>query len=143
MVSIRFLEEKDIPELANLYLKLRRHTMNVEGTQDMMINYINQRRGKNNYFIYVATVNNNIVGTIAFEIKTKKSAAISDAYVELEYRRQGILKKLEQSVIKCLKAQGVETVDLVVRANNEEGKATWSSLGYNTIMEVKIKSLKN
>ncbi len=143
MVNIRFLEEKDIPELANLYLKLRRHTMNVEGTQDMMINYINQRSGKNNYFIYVATVNNNIVGTVAFEIKTKKSAAISDAYVELEYRRQGILKKLEQSVIKYLKAQGVETVDLVVRVNNEEGKATWSSLGYNTIMEVKIKSLKN
>ena len=143
MVNIRFLEDKDIPKLANLYLKLRRHTMNVGGTQEMMINYINQRLRKNDYFIYVATVNDALVGTIAFEIKTKKSAAISDAYVELEYRRQGILKKLEQSVIKYLKAQGVETVDLVVRVNNEEGKATWSSLGYNTIMEVKIKSLKN
>ncbi|MFW9945997.1 MAG: GNAT family N-acetyltransferase [Candidatus Odinarchaeota archaeon] len=141
MVSIRFLEEKDIPELANLYLKLRRHTMNMGGTQDVMINYINQRRGKNNYFIYIATVNNNIVGTIAFEIKTKKNAAISDAYVELDYRKQGILKALEQSVIKHLKAQGVETIDLVVRVNNEEGKATWSSLGYKTIMEVRKKSI--
>lgn len=141
MVSIRFLEEKDIPELANLYLKLRRHTMNMGGTQDVMINYINQRRGKNNYFIYIATVNNNIVGTIAFEIKTKKNAAISDAYVELDYRKQGILKALEQSVIKYLKAQGVETIDLVVRVNNEEGKATWSSLGYKTIMEVRKKSI--
>ena len=141
MVSIRFLEEKDIPELANLYLKLRRHTMNMGGTQDVMINYINQRRGKNNYFIYVATVNNNIVGTIAFEIKTKKNAAISDAYVELDYRKKGILKALEQSVIKYLKAQGVETIDLVVRVNNEEGKATWSSLGYKTIMEVRKKSI--
>ena len=143
MVSIRFLEEKDIPELANLYLKLRRHTMNVGGTQDMMINYINQRRGKNNYFIYVATVNNDLVGTVAFEIKTKKSAAITDAFVELEYRRQGILKALEQSVIKYLKAEGVETVDLAVRVNNEEGKATWSSLGYKTMMEVRIKSIKD
>ena len=141
MVNIRFLEEKDIPKLANLYLKLRRHTMNIGGTQDMMANYIKQRTSKNNYFIYVATVNNNIVGTIAFEIKTNKSAAISDAYVELKYRRQGILKALEQSVIKYLKAQGLETVDLVVRVNNEEGKATWSSLGYKTIMEVRIKSI--
>ena len=143
MVNIRFLAEKDIPKLANLYLKLRRHTMNLGGSQDMMINYINQRRQKKNYFIYVATVNDDLVGTIAFEIKTKKSAAISDAYVELGYRRQGILKALEQSVIKYLKAQGGETIDLVVRVNNEEGKATWSSLGYNTIMEVRIKSLKD
>lgn len=143
MVNIHFLEEKDIPELANLYLKLRRHTMNVGGTQDMMINYINQRKSKKNYFIYVATANNNIVGTIAFEIKTKKSAAISDAYVELEYRRQGILKTLEQKVIKHLKTQGVETVDLVVRVSNEEGRAAWSSLGYKTIMEVRKKSIKD
>jgi len=143
MVKIRFLEEKDIPKLANLYLKLRRHTMNVGGTQDMMINYINQRRSKKGCFIYIAKVNNNLVGTIAFEIKTKKSAAISDAYVKLKYRRQGILKALEQSVIKYLKTQGVEAVDLVVRINNEEGKATWSSLGYKTIMEVRIKSIKD
>jgi ribosomal protein S18 acetylase RimI-like enzyme len=143
MVKIRFLEEKDIPKLANLYLKLRRHTMNVGGTQEMMINYINQRRHKNNYFIYVATVNHELVGTVAFEIKTKKSAAITDAYVELEYRRQGVLKALEQSIIKYLKAEGVETVDLAVRVNNEEGKATWSSLGYKTIMEVRIKSIKD
>jgi len=143
MVNIRFLEEKDIPMLANLYLKLRRHTMNLGGTQDMMINYINQRRRKNNYFIYVAMVNNSLVGSVAFEIKTKKSAAITDAYVELEYRRQGILKALEQSVIKYLKAHDVETVDLAVRVNNEEGKATWSSLGYKTIMEVRKKSIKD
>ncbi len=143
MVNIRFLEDKDIPKLANLYLKLRRHTMNVGGTQEMMINYINQRLRKNDYFIYVATVNDALVGTIAFEIKTKKSAAISDAYTELEYRRQGILKALEQSVIEYLKAKGVETVDLVVRVNNEEGKATWLALGYKAIMEVRIKSIKD
>ncbi len=143
MVNIRFLEDKDIPKLANLYLKLRRHTMNVGGTQEMMINYINQRLRKNDYFIYVATVNDTLVGTIAFEIKTKKSAAISDAYIELEYRRQGILKVLEQSVIEYLKAKGVETVDLVVRVNNEEGKATWSALGYKAIMEVRAKSIKD
>ena len=143
MVNVRFLEEKDIPKLANLYLKLRRHTMNLGGTQDMMINYIKQRRRKNNYFIYVAMVNNDLVGTIAFEIKTKKSAAITDAYVELEYRRQGILKVLEETVIKYLKAEGVETVDLAVRVNNEEGKATWSSLGYKMMMEVRIKSIKD
>jgi len=143
MVNIRFLEDKDIPKLAGLYLKLRRHTMNLGGTQDMMINYINQRKNKNNYFIYVATVNNDLVGTVAFEIKTKKSAAITDAYVELGYRRQGILKALEHNVIKYLKAEGVETVDLAVRVNNEEGKATWSSLGYKTIMEVRIKSINN
>ena len=143
MVNVRFLEEKDIPKLANLYLKLRRHTMNLGGTQDMMINYIKQRRRKNNYFIYVAMVNNDLVGTIAFEIKTKKSATITDAYVELEYRRQGILKVLEETVIKYLKAEGVETVDLAVRVNNEEGKATWSSLGYKMMMEVRIKSIKD
>ena len=143
MVNIRFLAEKDIPELANLYLKLRRHTMNLGGSQDMMINYINQRRQKKNYFIYVATVNDDLVGTIAFEIKTKKSAAITDAYVELAYRRKGILKALEESVIKYLNREGVETVDLAVRVNNEEGKASWSSLGYKTIMEVRKKSIKN
>ena len=143
MVNIRFLAEKDIPELANLYLKLRRHTMNLGGSQDMMINYINQRRQKKNYFIYVATVNDDLVGTIAFEIKTTKSAAITDAYVEHAYRRKGILKALEESVIKYLKGKGVETVDLAVRVNNEEGKASWSSLGYKTIMEVRKKSIKN
>lgn len=143
MVNIRFLEDKDVPKLANLYLKLRRHTIKVEGTQEMMINYINQRRQKDNYFIYVATVNNELVGTVAFEIKTKKSATITDAYVELGYRRQGILKALEQSIIKYLKAKGVGTVNLAVRVNNEEGKATWSSLGYKTMMEVRIKSIKD
>ena len=117
--------------------------MNLGGSQDMMINYINQRRQKKNYFIYVATVNDDLVGTIAFEIKTEKSAAITDAYIELSYRRKGILKALEESVIKYLKGEGVETVDLAVRVNNEEGKASWSSLGYKTIMEVRKKSIKN
>lgn len=140
-LSIEVLEENDIPKLAELYLKLRRHIMNAEGTMEMMINYIKHQRQKDNYLIYIARINNEIAGTIAFEIKTKRIAMILDAYVEEDYRKQGIMKALEQSVISYLKTQGVKTANLTVRVHNTEGKATWLSLGYKTIMEVMKKSI--
>ncbi|HHU29620.1 MAG: GNAT family N-acetyltransferase [Bacillota bacterium] len=67
--------------------------------------------------------------------KIKEVGYISAAYVLPEYRRQGIMKKLEGVLLEHFKKHGLAYAELNVLAENFLGKKTWQSLGYKTFRE--------
>ena len=62
-------------------------------------------------------------------------------FVELEYRKSGVMRLMEAELIKILKQKGVNKIDLKVDSNNKEGKSTWVALGYKTIRETMRKEI--
>lgn len=97
---------------------------------EKLINYVEIRLKRKNYFIYKATLRNKVIGTISSQLLSLKRGFITDAYVEPDSRRKGILRKLEKYVLNEFKNRGARTVELNVRSNNEEGRSTWNALGY-------------
>ncbi len=74
--------------------------------------------------------NNTLVGFITFKIMYEK-CEIEDIYIEEEYRRQGIGKKLLEEVEK--KANKCENITLEVNENNSVAIKFYESLGFKFI----------
>ena len=124
---------QDVVRIAEMYSKLYSHVWKRPDNSKKMeklINYVEIRLKRKNYFIYKATLRNKVIGTISSQLLSLKRGFITDAYVEPDSRRKGILRKLEKYVLNEFKNRGARTVELNVRSNNEEGRSTWNALGY-------------
>jgi hypothetical protein len=75
--------------------------------KEKLINYVEIRLKRKNYFIYNATLRNKIIGTISSKLLSSKGGFLTDAYVEPDSRRKGILRKPEKYVLDEFKARGV------------------------------------
>ena len=99
--------------------------------------------GKPGVITFVAKDGGKVIAFISGEIrenflpisKVKEVGYISAAYVLPEYRRQGIMKKLEGVLLEHFKKHGLAYAELNVLAENFLGKKTWQSLGYKTFRE--------
>ena len=130
---IELVTKQDVVRIAEMYSKLYSHVWkrpNNVRKKEKLINYIEIRLKRKNYFIYKATVRNKIIGTISSKRLSSKKGFITDAYVEPDPRRKRILRKLEKYALVELKNQGVGIVELNVKSNNDEGRSTWNVLGY-------------
>lgn len=67
--------------------------------------------------------------------KTKKVGYISGAYVLPNYRKKGIMKKLEGLLLEYFTSKGLCYIELNVIANNIIGKKSWEVMGYKTFRE--------
>jgi predicted GNAT family acetyltransferase len=72
------------------------------------------RLKRKNYFIYKATLKNKIIGTISSKLLSSKRGFVTDAYVEPDSRRKGILRKLEKYALDEFKNRGVRIVDIAL-----------------------------
>ena len=132
-MAIELVTKQDVVRIAEMYSKLYSHVWkrpNSVRKKETLINYIEIRLKRKNYFIYKATVRHKIIGTISSKLLSSKRGLIADAYVEPDSRRKRILRKLEKYALVELKNQGVGIVELNVRSNNNEGQSTWNALGY-------------
>ena len=132
-MGIELATKQDVIRIADMYFELYSHVYkrpNSERKKEKLIDYVKVRLKKKNYFIYKAIVRNKIIGTISSKLLSSKRGFITDAYVEPDSRRKGILRKLETYVLDEFKARGIRIVELNVRSNNEEGRSTWNALGY-------------
>lgn len=69
------------------------------------------------------------------ELKSGKSAYMFKGYVEETPRRKGVMRAMEAKLIEILRDKGIKKIDLLVDADNLEGRSTWKALGYKTIRE--------
>jgi len=132
-MGIELATKQDVIRIADMYFELYSHVYkrpNSERKKEKLIDYVKVRLKKKNYFIYKAIVRNKIIGTISSKLLSSKRGFITDAYVEPDSRRKGILRKLEKYALVELKNQGVGIVELNVKSNNDEGRSTWNVLGY-------------
>ena len=98
--------------------------------KEKLIRYVEVRLKRKDYFIYKAIVRNKIIGTISSKLLSSRRGYITDAYIEPDSRRKGVLRKLEEYVLVELKNRGIKIVELNVRTDNDEGMSTWNALGY-------------
>jgi ribosomal protein S18 acetylase RimI-like enzyme len=132
-MAIELVTKQDVVRIAEMYSKLYSHVWKRPDNsrkKEKLINYVGIRLKRKNYFIYKATLRNKIIGTISSKLLSSKRGFITDAYVEPDSRRKGILRKLEKYVLDEFNNQGVRIVELNVRSNNKEGRSAWNALGY-------------
>jgi ribosomal protein S18 acetylase RimI-like enzyme len=130
---IESITKKDVIRIADMYYGIYCHVYkrpNSKRKKEKLINYVEVRRKRKDYFIYKAIVRGKIIGTIASKRLSSKRGYITGAYVEPTSRRKGILKKLEKYALVELKNRGIKIVELNVRSDNHEGLSTWNALGY-------------
>jgi ribosomal protein S18 acetylase RimI-like enzyme len=139
---IELATKQDVIRIADMYSKLFSHVYkrpNSERKKEKLIDYVEVRLKRKDYFIYKAIVRNKIIGTISSKLLSSKRGFIGDAYVEPDSRRKGILKKLEKYALVKLKNRGVRIVELNVRTDNDEGLSTWNALGYKIKKRIPVK----
>lgn len=99
--------------------------------------------------IYITKENGVIVGFISCEIincflpisSIKKVGHISGAYVLPEFRRKGIMKKMEMLAIDFFRSNDLKFVELDFLTKNIIAEKTWKSLGYITFREQMRKTI--
>ena len=142
----------DVTEVAKLYNELAYFIKNE--TKDEYFNFdtlsetelekkLKESIGKPALITFVAKDDCNVIAFISGEVrenflpisKVKEVGYVSGAYVLPEYRKQGIIKKLERMLLEYFKKHGLAYVELNVITNNIIGKESWGLLGYETFRE--------
>jgi len=78
---------------------------------------------------FVAEIDNKIVGAILCGQDARR-AYIYHAFVQDDYRNQGIGKSLVEKVLEKLDSIGITKVALTVYCTNELGNRFWDSMGF-------------
>ena len=78
---------------------------------------------------FVAVEQGDIIGAILTGHDGRRGY-ISHTAVSPAYRRQGVGKQMVEKALDALKAQGINKVNLVVFAHNENGNAFWEKIGF-------------
>ena len=114
-------------------------------------NYIKEIIEKNEGKIFVADIENKIIGHCIMKIRNIKNhpvmddminVEIDDMCIDQEYRRKGIGKKLFEEVEKYAKEIKAKNIELMVWEFNQEAKRFYEKLGMKTRisrMEYKIR----
>ena len=96
---------------------------------------------RNSYaFVFVATVDDRIVGFISGELREgsptflpKTWASVDDVFVEPDHRNRGMGHALLRSVEEWAKQKGASGVSLQVAAANARGRKFYEDLGFREV----------
>lgn len=103
---------------------------------------IRDKIGDSSTGTFVAEVDGQIVGYVlgvvvdlAPEMFASETAGfLADIFVEAEYRRAGVGRKLVQALGDWFQSRGVTYLELYVANSNADGRAFWASLGGRDMM---------
>ena len=140
-MEIRLATKDDLYRIAEMTRDLTLHMGAFEWTVENHLKHVKRRFSNLRYIHIVAEQDNKIIGFTGVELKSKRTAYMLKGYVEPQYRKKGVMRKMEAKLIEILKEKGVTKVDLKVDSNNHEGKFTWTALGYKTIRETMRKQI--
>ena len=84
---------------------------------------------------FVAVDGDKIVGVILCGHDGRR-AYIYHTCVNIEYRGQGIGKKLVDATLEALKAEGINKAALVVFADNQIGNPFWNAVGWERRLDL-------
>ena len=109
---------------------------------DLNINsYFEKRINDNNFVIFVASIDNDIIGYINGyidddnKIKIEIEATIQSIYIEDNYRNKGIGAKLINEFVKCVKEKGVKYILIDNFIQNESARYLYNKLGFIALKE--------
>lgn len=152
MVEFKEMTVNDAAEVAKLYNELVCFIKNETGDEYFNIDTLPEAETEKQLkeslenpalITFVAKDNGNVIAFISGEIrknflpvsKVKEVGYVSGAYVLPEYRKQGIMKRLESILMAYFKRHGLIYAELNVLTSNTIGKKSWERLGYKTFRE--------
>ncbi|MDQ3048514.1 MAG: GNAT family N-acetyltransferase [Bacteroidota bacterium] len=98
--------------------------------------------------LFVLENNSTIVGYSMIVVSTRpaifektKKAYIGDTFIDEKQRGQGAGSFLIKEILKWLKEEKVDFLDLQVTISNESGKKFWESMGFKTLNHYMVKDL--
>ena len=119
----------------------------LKGTKKKYLDYLKTDLTRQWRAVFVAVENKKIVGMIigkrynAISIsKYKRKGYMSNLYIDKNYRKKGIGKKLLLHTLKWLKKQGVKHVSLEIHTNNSAAQNLSHKIGFK---DYTIKLTKN
>lgn len=145
-ISIRKANKKDVASVVALNTKITdfHHTLDKyypkasEKTEKFVRRYFLKDVRKRNCLTLLAEADGNIVGY--YEVLIKKIphpfiapdrvGYICDAFIEKEYRRKSIGKKMFDEVMRWFRKHKLKHIELSVHAKNEIGKNAWKKYGF-------------
>lgn len=109
----------------------------------MILDYYKNFISKKGHIFYVYEINSEIAGYIYAKIKNdgtqvKESAIIDALYVKEEYRHQQIASKLLDEIIKKIKSNNIDNIEISVMSNNIVAKNLYKKFGFITYKETMI-----
>jgi ribosomal protein S18 acetylase RimI-like enzyme len=141
MVEIRLATEGDLYRIAQMTRDLTRHLGAFVWRVESHLRHVKRRFANRRYIYLVAVEDEEVVGFTGAELKSSRTAYLMKGYVEPSHRRRGVMRQLEGALIEILREKGVSKVDLIVDTRNQEGRATWIALGYETTRETMRKQI--
>lgn len=125
-MKIRIMNIEDFKKIHDLWI----HTegMGLNTTDDSMEG-ISKYLLRNPNTCFVAEDNGKLIGVI-MSGRDGRRGFIHHTTVKQEYREQGIGKKLVDSAMKALEAEGIHKVALVAFESNVSGNAFWEKVGF-------------
>ncbi len=104
---------------------------------------------KKNVNIFVAVIDNNIVGFIEVLMKKndkcfkiKEYGYLNSAVTHKDYRRQGIARVLDDFALKFLRKKNIKYIKTNVYNSNKNAVETWKKLGFKPLSTIMIKKTK-
>jgi len=156
-IIIRPYEEKDekefkksIIDLQNFECDFDPEMLSGEATVDAWFNHILEENRKKDGQIFVAEVDENVVGFISLRIEPKveeillpniKSVFVSDFIVNREFRGKGIGKLLMAKAYEYAKEKNIPYIKLSVFSANTNAKEMYRKLGFEDQSVTMIKKL--
>lgn len=125
MIAIRPAEEKDIPEILEIYNYAILHTTSVYSyaphTPEMRKKWFAEKKASN-HPVFVAEKNNKVTGFISYgpfrAWPAYKYTMEHSVHVHKDYRRQGIASQLLQKIIEVARQNGIHTLIGVIDSSN-------------------------
>ena len=126
IMTIRTMNIEDFEEIYDLWIHTEGMGLNTtDDSKDGIVKYL--LRNPNTCF--VAEDNGKLIGVIISGHDGRRGF-IYHTTVKKEYRGQGIGKKLVDSAMKALEAEGIHKVALVAFEKNVSGNAFWEKVGF-------------
>ncbi|MDR0310513.1 MAG: GNAT family N-acetyltransferase [Acidobacteriota bacterium] len=142
----------DLPQISRLYSLLAYEMKEITNddyfnfdtlSDEVMLNYLEQSVRENSIKIYIAKNNDDVIGFLSGSIthcflpmsKVGKIGYIDAAYVKKDFRKKGVMTKLEKTMVEYFKSKNLEYVELNALAGNIKGKRFWNEANYVTFRE--------
>jgi ribosomal protein S18 acetylase RimI-like enzyme len=125
MATIRAMTEEDIPAALALWQGMSGIGLRDADNPESLARYL--RRNPDTSFVAV-NERNELIG-VSLSGHDGRRGYLHHVAVSPQFQKCGVGRRLVNACVESLRRDGIEKINLWVKANNAEGRAFWSKIG--------------